>query len=48
MKNEQGYTALHVAVDEDLEESFEFLISFYKDVNVLDKEGVTPLHCAIL
>lgn len=47
-KNQQGATALHIAVDNEKQKSFKFLIDKFQDVNIKDNEGMTALHYAVL
>lgn len=47
MTNNSGQTALHFALNHDLENIGVFLISKGADVNIKDKKGVSPLDVAV-
>jgi ankyrin repeat protein len=46
LPDEYGFTALHMAAEEGLDDMVKLLISHQADVNAASKAGVTPLHCA--
>jgi ankyrin repeat protein len=47
IKNKDGKTPLHIAVENNYEDIIKFLLENKADVNVKDNEGNTPLHIAI-
>lgn len=48
VKDDEGRTALHLAVDENYGSAVELLVAHNANVNVPDEDGCTPLHLAKL
>lgn len=46
-RNEEGETILHQAVEISNYKTVRFLIKKGAEVNARDKNGYTPLHCAV-
>ncbi|EAS03860.1 acyl CoA-binding protein (macronuclear) [Tetrahymena thermophila SB210] len=47
-KNEQGSTALHYCIENELLDTFHTLIESFPNINAQDSDGFTPLHVAAL
>eukprot|EP00828_Plagiopyla_frontata_P025973 TRINITY_DN3351_c0_g1_i3.p3 TRINITY_DN3351_c0_g1~~TRINITY_DN3351_c0_g1_i3.p3 ORF type:complete len:156 (-),score=36.35 TRINITY_DN3351_c0_g1_i3:99-566(-) len=50
-QNSQGLPALHFAIDNEKTQSFEFLLDFYSQrnlINLVDKHGMNALYYAVL
>lgn len=46
--NNDGSTPLHWACYTGSEIAFNFILSFYSNINIQDKDGLTPLHLAVI